>query len=207
MGMALLPEVQNAHSCHARADNGLLDLGNLVACPDDGFASAVIDVLHVLVFTLGAFPDLNFAATTDYAHPHRREQIVRGIGVHVHTAVEHRSDVFAESALNQRFASRVLVDEIGHVVDNTGNSDEAAAVVGLLDVILPLDDGKLVKRNPPVQRGALLVKRLLYLLDTTFLNFIGVELLEIVRQSQLTPEPYAPLRGVILVPLNGISII
>lgn len=93
MGMALLPEVQNAHSCRARADNGLLDRGNLVAYPDDGFASAIIDVLHVLVFTLGAFPDLNFVATTDYAHPHRREQIVRGIGVHVLTAVEHKSSV------------------------------------------------------------------------------------------------------------------
>lgn len=193
--------------CSTCGFNGLLDLGDLVASADDGVAVVVLDVLDVLVLPLGTLPDLDFAATTDHTHTHGREQVVSSVGVEVDTAVEHGGGVLADTAADERLATGVLVDEVSYVVNDTGNSNETTAVFGLLNIVVPLDDGKLVERSSPVEVGALLVKLLLELLDTALLDFVGAELLEIVGEAELAPEPDAPLGGVILVPLDGIAVV
>jgi len=75
---------------------------------------------------------------------------VSTIGVHVHATVKHCGGILAETALDKSLASRVLVDEVGDIVDNTCDGNKTTTVLGLLDVIFPLDDGELVKGNTPV---------------------------------------------------------
>jgi hypothetical protein len=145
----------------AGAEHRLCDLGNLVTSPDYWVALFVLDDVDLLVLLLGTLPDLNLASTTDNTYPHGGEQVVGGVGVEVDTTVEHGSSVFADTALDQGLATGVLVDEVGDVVNNTGDSDQTAAVLSLLNVVVPLDDGKLLKRYTPVELGALLVNLLL----------------------------------------------
>lgn len=185
----------------------MLDLGDLVSCPDNGVASVVLDVLDILVLPLGALPDLDLAATTDDTYPHSREQVVRGIGVQVHATVEHGGNVLAKTALDEGPASRVLVDEVGDIMNNTSDSDETTAIANLFNIVVPFDNGELVERDTPVELGALLVKLFLELLDAALFDFVGTELLQIVGKTKLAPEPDAPLGRVVLVPLNGVAVV
>lgn len=187
--------------------DGLRNLGDLVAGPDDWVALVVPNETNILVLALSALPDLNLASTADDTHAHGGEQVVGTVGMEVDTAVEHGGGVLANTALDEGLATRVLVDEVGHVVDNTSDSDETTAVLSLLNVVVPLNDGKLVKRNTPVELGALLVDLLLKLLDTALLDLVGAELLEVGGEAELAPQPDGPLGGVVLVPLDGVAVI
>jgi len=100
-----------------------------------------------------------------------------------------------------------MLDEVGDVVNNTSHSDEAAARFGLVDIIIPLHDRELVKRNAPVELGALLVEFLLLLLNATFLDLVRLELLQVKGETELLPNPDGPFGGVILVPFDGIAVI
>lgn len=130
-----------------------------------------------------------------------------GIGVEVDTAVEHGSSIFTDATLDQGLATGVLADEVGNIVNNTSNGDQTAAVLSLLNIIIPLNDGQLLKRYTPVELGALLVDLLLELLDTALLDFVGTELLEIGGETELAPDPNGPLGGVILVPFDSIAVV
>lgn len=145
----------------AGAEHRLCDLGNLVTSPDYWVALFVLDDVDLLVLLLGTLPDLNLAPTADDTHPHGGQQVVSGVGVEVDTTVKHGSSVLADTALDEGLATGVLVDEVGDVVNNTGDSDQTAAVLGLLNVVVPLNDGELLKRNAPVELSALLVDLLL----------------------------------------------
>jgi hypothetical protein len=196
-----------ARLCRARADNGLLDLGDLVAGTNDGVTSLILGVTNVLVLTLGTLPDLDLAATTDDTNPHGGEEVVGSVRVEVDTTVEHGSSILADAALDQSPATGVLVDEVGDIVDNTGNSDQTAAVLSLLNVVVPLNNRELLKGNTPVELGALLIDLLLELLNTALLNLVGTELLEVGGEAELAPEPDGPLGRVVLVPLNGVAVV
>ena len=45
------------------------------------------------------------------------------------------------------------------------------------------------------------------MLNTALLDLVGTELLQVVGETKLLPGPNGPLRGVILVPFNGVSVI
>lgn len=174
-------------SCRARAHHGLLDLGDLIARANDEVSSVVLDVVDVLVFPLSALPDLDFAAATNDTDSHGGEQVVGSVGMGVDAAVEDGRGVLAETALDHGFSTRVLVDEVGHIVNDTGNRNETATLVDLLDVVVPLNDGKLIERNTPVKLRTLLVELLLKLLNTALFDFVGAELLEVVGEAKLAP--------------------
>lgn len=129
------------------------------------------------------------------------------VTVHINTTVEHGGGVFAKGRVDHGLSTRVVLDEISHVVDDTGNGNEAAAVLGLVDEIIPLHDGELVEGNTPIQFRTGLVKLLLQLLETTLFNLVAAELLEIICETELLPDPDGPLCGIILVPLNGVSVV
>jgi len=190
-----------------RADNGLVDFGDLVACPDDRVASLILHVLDVLVFTLGTLPDLNLTAAANYPNPHGREEVVRAIGVHINTAIKHSGSILSESAADESLATGVLFDEISHIVNNTGHGDETSAILDLFNIVVPLDDWELIKRNTPIKFGSLLVELLLELLDTAFFDLVGTELLQVISKAKLAPKPNAPLGRVVLVPLNGVTVV
>ena len=183
------------------------DLGWLVPRPNDLLPRAVVHELHVLVLPLGPLPDLDLATTTDDTHPHRRKQIVSGIGVHVNAPVEHGRGILANAAADHSFASRVILDELRNIVDDTRDGDETTPILGLVDIVIPFNDGELVQRDAPVEPRALLVEFFLLLLYSAFLDFVLLELFKVEGEAHLLPAPDAPFGWVILVPFNGIAIV
>ena len=127
--------------------------------------------------------------------------------MHVDTAIEHGSGVLANTRSDHGLATWVVLDEIRHVVDYASNSNETTTILALVNIIIPLHDGKLLKRNTPVEFGTLLIHLLLLLLQTTFLDLVAAELLEIVCETKLLARPDEPLGRVILMPFNGVTIV
>ena len=125
----------------------------------------------------------------------------------VDSTIEHGSGILADTRVDHCTTTGVLAEERGDIVDDTSNADKGTAVFALVNVIIPLHDGELVKRNAPVEGGSFLVELLLELLDTTLFDFVGAELLEVGGKTELLPDPDVPLSGVILVPLNGVAVV
>jgi len=92
-------------------------------------------------------------------------------------------------------------------MNDTCDSDEAAAVLGLVLEVVPLHDWKRLEWYAPVQLRTLLVKLFLQLLDSALLNLILLELLEIEGKTKLLPQPDGPFGGIILPKLDGVAII
>ena len=130
-----------------------------------------------------------------------------GVGVVVDTAVEYGRSILSDTRRYESLSTWVLLDEVGHVMDNTSNCNESPAVLGFGLVGVPVYDGKLLKRNTPVESLSLLVELLLQLLETALLDFILLELLEVEGESELLPDPDRPLRWVILMPLDSIAVV
>ncbi len=129
------------------------------------------------------------------------------VGVIVDTTVEDGSGILSNTRGDESLSTRVVLNEVTHVMNDTGNSDESTTVLGLGLIVLPVDDWELLERNTPVKSLSLLVKLLLELLETAFLNLILLELLEVICEAKLLPDPDGPLSGVILMPLNSIAVI
>lgn len=174
---------------------------------NDALASRVVDVGNVLVLKLSALPDLNLAASAEDANTHGGEQVVGSVGVEVDTAVEDGRGVLANGGGDEGLATGVVLDEVGNVVDDTGNGNEGLAVLGLRDKVVPVDDGELLKGSAPVEGGTPLVEPLLELLDTALFDLVGAELLQVVGEAGELPQGNHPLGGVVLPPLNGVSVV
>lgn len=125
----------------------------------------------------------------------------------VDTTVEDGGGVLANGGRDEGLATRVVLDKVGHIMDNTSNGNEGLAVLGLRNEVVPVDDGELVERDTPVEGSTLLVELLLELLDTALLDLVLTELLEVVGEAELLPDPDGPLGRIILVPLDGISVV
>ena len=179
----------------------------MVASSDDLLASRVTDERDVLVFPLCPLPDLHFTATSENTNTHSGKKVVCSIGVIVDTAVEDGSSVLSDTRRDECLSTWVDLDEVGHVVNNTSNCNESTAVLGFRLVGIPVNDGELLERNTPVESLSLLVELLLQLLETTLLDFVLLELLEIVGESELLPDPDRPLRRVILMPFDSIAVV
>lgn len=133
------------------------------------------------------------------------------VGVKINPAVEDRRGVLPDRRRDERLAAWVLLDEVRDIVDDAGDRDEGPpCAVGRLrlgDEIVPLDYRQLVKRDAPVQLGSLLVELLLQLLDSSLLDLVLSELLQIIGEPDLLPQPDHPLGGVVLVPFDGIAVV
>ena len=125
----------------------------------------------------------------------------------VDTTVENGGCVLSNTGRDESLSTRVILDEVGNIVDNTSNSDESAAVLGFGLVIIPVDDRQLLERNTPVESLSLLVELLLQLLETALLNLVLLKLLQVVGESELLPDPDSPLGGVVLMPFNSIAVV
>lgn len=156
-------------------------------------------------------PHLHFSSTPDHADPHRAQQVVCRVGVKVNAAIENSSGVLPDSRRNERLSAGVLLDKIRDIVDNAGDCDEGplldAVSLRLSDEIVPLDYRQLVKWHAPVQLGSLLVELLLELLDSPLLDLVLSELLQVIGQADLLPQPDHPLRRVVLVPFDGVTVV
>lgn len=128
------------------------------------------------------------------------------IGVVVDTTVEHGSSILANGRVDERLATGMIGDELANIVNDTSDSNPGLAIdLGLGDVVVPADNGEVLKRNTPVKSGALLVKLLLELLKSALLNLVLGEGFEVIGKAKLLHGPDEPLGGVILPPLNGVA--
>merc|ERR1712227_600766 len=186
-------------SCCVGAGGRFEDLGRLEASADNALAVRVFGNVGILVLLLGFLPNLNLHSASDDTDAHSGEEIVGGVRVEVHTTVEHCSCVLSNATLDHCFTA-------GMVVDKASNAQELAAVLALLDVVIPLHDGQRLEGSSPVELSTLAVNLLLELLNATLLNLVGAELLEIVGEAELLPGPDRPLGGVVLVPLDGVAV-
>lgn len=59
----------------------------------------------------------------------------------VDTAVEDGSGVLSNGRGDESLATRVVLDEIGHIVNDTSDGNESLAIFGLLDKVVPVNDG------------------------------------------------------------------
>jgi hypothetical protein len=199
--------LHDAASRRVRRGHGLGDARHLAARADDLLPGRVADERDVLVLPLGALPDLDLAAPAEHPHAHRREEVVGGVGVVVDAAVEDGGGVLADARRDHGPSAGVVLDKVAHVVDHACHGHQRPAVPGFGLVGVPVDDGQLLQGDPPVERLSLLVELLLELLEPALLDLILLELLEVVGQTELLPDPDGPLRGVVLMPLDGIAVI
>lgn len=167
----------------------LLNLRDLVPRTNDLLPLIVFHVLYILVLPLCALPDLNLASSANNADSHGREQVVRGVRVHVNTTIEHGCSILANARVNHGFPSRVMLDEFGDVVNDTGDGNKTAAVLGLVDKVIPFHNWERIEGDTPVEFRTLLVEFLLHLLDTALFDLVLFELFEIIRQTKLLPHP------------------
>lgn len=189
------------------AGNRLRHLGRLRASTDDTLTIRGVHVGDVLVLKLSTLPDLHLAATTEDTNTHSREEVVGGVGVVVDTTVKDGGGILADGRVDEGTATRVVLDEVGDIVDDTGNSNEALSFLRLSNEVIPVNNGELVKRNTPVKGSTLLVKLLLKLLDAALLDLVGAELLQLVGKTKLLPQPDGPLGGVVLPPLDSVAVV
>lgn len=187
--------------------NRFRDLRHLRPRPHDPIPIFIPHRLHLLILLLCSLPNFHLTAATDDPNPHRRQQIVRCVGMVVHPAVKHGSGILADTGVDHRFTARVVLDEIRDVMDDTGNGDETAAVLSLVDVVVPFNDGELLERDAPVELRAALVDFLLQLLNTALFDLVGAELLEVVGETKLLPDPDCPFGRVVLVPFDGVAVV
>jgi hypothetical protein len=125
----------------------------------------------------------------------------------INTAVKNGRGVLANTRTDQCFSTRVLLDEMSDIMNYTSNRHKSSAVLGLCLVSVPIDDGQLLQRNPPVKSLSLLIELLLELLETALLNLVLLELLEIIGEAKLLPDPNRPFRRIVLMPLDGIAVV
>jgi hypothetical protein len=156
---------------------------------------------------LGTLPDLDLATSTKDTNSHCGKQVVGGVGMVVDTSIEDGSCILSNASTDQGLSTWVLLDEVGYIVNDTSDCNESTTVLGFGLIVVPVDDWQLLKRNTPVEGLPLLVKLLLELLETTLLDFVLLELLKIVGESELLVDPDEPLGRVVLVPLDSIAVI
>lgn len=204
---SVVSRVSQPSSCSTSSSCWHADLGDLVAGTDDLLALLIFDIVDIFVLPLSTLPDFNLAATSNNTDTHGTEQVVRGVAVHVHASVEHGGSVLANARADHCLSTRVMFDEFGNVVDYTSHGDQTAPVLGLVDIVVPFHYWQLIKWYTPVELGTLLVEFLLLLLEPSFVDFILLELLQVIGQAELLPDPDGPLGGVVLMPLNGVAVV
>ena len=156
---------------------------------------------------MSLLPDLNLHTTTNDTNTHGGQKVVGGVGVVVDTTVEHGCGILANTGVDHSLSTWVVLDERGDVMYDTSNADKSAAVLGLVNVVVPLHDRERIDGGTPIKPAALLVDLLLLLLNATLFDLVAAELLEVGGEAKLLPGPDRPLGWVVLVPLDGVAVV
>ena len=125
----------------------------------------------------------------------------------VNTTVKDGGSVLSNPRRDESLSTRVVLDEVGYIVDDTSNSNKSTTVLGFSLVVLPADDWQLLERNTPIESLSLLVELLLQLLETALLDLVLLELLQVIGEAKLLPDPDGPFGWVILMPFDSIAVV
>lgn len=63
-----------------------------------------------------------------------------GVAVHIDSAVEHGRGILADARSNHGLATRVVLDEVGNIVDDASDGNQSTTILGLVDIIVPFHD-------------------------------------------------------------------
>ena len=129
------------------------------------------------------------------------------VGVGVDTTVESDGGVLTEGGTDQGLSTRMFGQEGGAVVNNTGDNDQALLVGGLFVELVLGPDWQLRDLRPPVQLASHFVQLLLLLLQDTLVDGVLRKFFQVVSQTDLGCTPDEDLGWVVLVPLEGVSVI
>lgn len=142
----------------------------------------------------------------DNGNSHGGQQVVSSIRVLVNSTVESLSGVLTQRGVDQSSSTRVFLDEVLDVVDNTGDDDKTLLLGDLVEV-RTVPDWQLLDGSTPVQLLLHSVQLLLLLLVQTLLDSVLGEGLQVPGQAELGQDPDADLGWVVLVPLQGVSVV
>src|ERR1700760_4123242 len=121
----------------------------------------VLDGNAAVFLGLGTLPDLNLHTATNDTNTHCAEKVVCGVGVIVHTAIEHTRSVLANTTGNQCLATRVIGNETRNIVNDTGNGNKSTPIfVGLFLEVIPFHHWELFERKAPVKLRTCLIQLL-----------------------------------------------
>ena len=132
--------------------------------------------------------------------------VVRRIGMVIDTAKERSRRILANHLSDEMTTARVLVHESGHVVDEASDNDERALERLLLEA-LPVDDREVGAVGGPGQVVLLLAETLELHRELALLDFVVGEDLEVAGETEFRADPDEPLRRVVLVPLDGVTVV
>jgi hypothetical protein len=92
-------------------------------------------------------------------------------------------------------------------MDDSSNGNEGLSVLRVCNEVVLRDNWELLEGNTLIEGSTFLVELLLQLLDTALLDLVLAKLLQVIGKAKLLLDPDGPLRGVILIPFDGISVI
>jgi hypothetical protein len=121
----------------------------------------------------------------------------------VDTTKESSGRIFADEFKNEVASTRVLIDEVVHIVDEACDKDERA-VSGLILEARPRDDGQIILHRP-LKAVLDLAEFLEFHRKLALPDLLVRELLEVRRKADFRSQPDHPFRGIVLIPLDRVS--
>lgn len=130
-----------------------------------------------------------------------------GMLVDARFAVEAARRVSSNGTFNQADASRVLVDEMGQVVDKTINDDEALAKLAAFLELVHGDLRELTDWAGIHDLALELIKLLLFHQQLSFGDLVGRELTQVVSETEHRQAANKPFGRIVVEPANTVAVV
>lgn len=124
----------------------------------------------------------------------------------IHTSVKSGRSILADKLLERVLTTGVVVHKRRDVVDESVNGDQGSAL-GLVDKVVPRDDGQVVRVGGPFDDLAGLSELLQLHGVDTLLDLVVGELFQVRSETEELAGRDEPLGRVVLVPLDGVTVV
>jgi hypothetical protein len=132
--------------------------------------------------------------------------VVSSVGVIIHATKESCCRILANELGDKMCSSRMFRGKCSDIVDEAGNEDQWAFGALLLEAF-PRDDRKIIRVLWPCELLLCRTKLLEFHGKLTLADFVFGEDLEVGSEAKLGHDPDEPLCGVVLVPLDGVTVV
>jgi len=135
------------------------------------------------------------------------ENVAGRVGVVVHPSVEGYCSFLSNISFDVFRTTRMLNGKFGDIMDSTVDDHELISLLHNLIEYFASDDWQLICGDSPVQSLLLLVQHLLLHLNLPLLDNVVIKNFEVVRLADIVKRLNDPFGGVILVKLDGVSVV
>jgi len=139
-------------------------------------------------------------------NPLHGKKVVSSIGMIINTTEKCCGCILADHLGNKVSASRMLIHEVGNIVNEPSNQNERS-FGRLLLVAIPRNNGELIAVRGPKETFLGLSEAFQLHRELTFANFVIRENLQLLGQADLLHSPDEPFGRIILVPFDGIPVV